>query len=260
MSTHAYWQQFREHVDGLFDQMVSRSGEAMDRAAEAMLGAIERDAIIHVVGAGGHSQLAPMEMFLRAGGLANVSIMFPPGLGLFDGKPCLERTPGMGGVTMAYYDVRPEDVVMVCNLYGMNAATIDLALAAKRRGATLIALTSVQFGLNTAPDFRARHPSRKNLADIADITIDTHTSVDEQLLKVPGVSQRVGVASTIASVFVMQLLTIRVVELANQRGIDPPLWICGNLPGGDETNMRLMQKYMPRMRHLYPEGDDYIGQ
>jgi uncharacterized phosphosugar-binding protein len=51
-----------------------------------------------------------------------------------------------------------------------------------------------------------------------------------------------------------------VVELARERNIDPPLWMCGNLPGGDETNLKYMRKYMPRMRHLYPEGDDYIGE
>ena len=254
------WQQFRKHVDGLFDQITNQSGDAIDKAAEAMVGAIERDAIIHVVAAGGHSQIPAMELFLRAGGLANVSMMFPPGLGLFDGKPCLERTPGMGGATMAYHDVRPEDVVMVCNYYGMNAATIDLALAAKKRRATLIALTSIQFSRNTPPDFRARHPSKKNLCDIADITIDTHTSVDEQLISIPGISQPVGVASSIAACFVIQLLNIRVVELARERNIDPPLWMCGNLPGGDETNLRYMRKYMPRMRHLYPEGEDYIGE
>jgi uncharacterized phosphosugar-binding protein len=260
MKPNPYWQKFREHVDGLFDRIATESAEGIEKAAAAMVGAIERDAIIHVCAAGGHSQIPAMEFFLRAGGLANVSMMFAPGLGLFDGKPCLERVAGMGGATMAYHDVRPEDVVMVCNYYGMNAATIDLALAAKNRRATVIGLTSVQFGRTTPSDFIARHPSKKNLEDIADIIIDTHTSAAEQLLSIPGVAQRVGVASSIAACFAIQLLNLRVVELASQRGIDVPLWMSANHPGGDETNLRYMRKYMPRVRHLYPEGEDYIGQ
>jgi uncharacterized phosphosugar-binding protein len=101
--------------------------------SEQMLETIKHDAIIHVGGAGGHSQIPSMAMWYRAGGIANIDIMFSPGLGLFDGKPCLERVPGMGGYTMAYHNVKPEDLVIVCNYYGMNAATIDMALAAKNK-------------------------------------------------------------------------------------------------------------------------------
>ncbi len=251
--------EFLDHVNDLLEKIVRESSGQIEEAAQALVEAIRRDAIIHVAGAGGHSQIPAMEMFYRAGGLANASIVFGPGLGLFDGKPCLERVAGMGGATMAYHDVRPEDVVIVCNYYGMNAATIDMALAAKKRAAVVVGVTSKAFSENTPEDFVARHPSRKNLGEVVDIVIDTHTSADEQVVTVPGVSQPVGVASTMTSCLIVQLLVIRVVELCAEENIDPPVWMCTNIPGGDETNDRWLKKYIPRMRHLYPEGEEYVG-
>ena len=251
--------EFLEHVNELFGRISQESAGPIDAAAAALVEAIRKDAIIHVAGAGGHSQIPAMEMFYRAGGLAGVSIIFGPGLGLFDGQPCLERVAGMGGATMAYHDVRPDDVVIVCNYYGMNAATIDLALAARKRAATVIGITSTAFSDNTPDDFTARHPSRKNLAEVVDIAIDTYTSADEQVVNVPGATQAVGVASTLTSCLIVQLLVIRVVELCAEAGIDPPVWMCTNIPGGDETNDRWLKKYIPRMRHLYPEGEEFIG-
>ena len=34
------------------------------------------------------------------------------------------------------------------------------------------------------------------------------------------------------------------------RGIEPPLWMSANLPGGDEANRRHEEKYFPRVKHL----------
>ena len=33
-------------------------------------------------------------------------------------------------------------------------------------------------------------------------------------------------------------------------GVEPPLWMSANLPGGDEANRRLEEKWMPRIKHL----------
>lgn len=247
------------HVRGLFEEIPNASMPGIDRAADVLVDVIERDGIIHIGAAGGHSQIPPMEMFYRAGGLANVSIMFGCGLGLFDARPCLERVEAMGRLTMAYYDVRPEDAVIIVSYYGINAATIDLALAARERGAPLIGITSPAFGQQTGTNFIARHSSKKNLAEIVDVLIDTQSDPAEQLIEVPGSPQRVGVASTLAGCLVIQLLVMRTVEKAVERGIEPPVWMCGNVPDGDEINLALLRRYMPRVRHLYPEAADYIG-
>jgi len=250
-------EQFTCHVNELLKKISIESEESIQKASKVMVEAIKKDAIIHVVGAGGHSQIAAFEFFYRAGGLANVSIMFPCGLGLFNSNPGLERLSGMGELTMACYNVKKEDVVFITSLYGMNAATIDLALAAKKRGATLVSLTSTSFSDNTSEDFIARHPNKKNLAELSDIVINSHTSKEETVIKIGGVSQKIGVASSIANCYAIQLLNIRICELCVEEKIDPPIWMSDNLPKGDETNKEYLKKYMPRMRHLYPYTGDF---
>jgi uncharacterized phosphosugar-binding protein len=233
--------------------------ESIYKAADLLADTIKRDGLIYIAGAGGHSQIPAMEMFYRAGGLANVSIMFGPGLGLFDARPCLERTTGMGKMLMAYHDVQPEDAVIVCNYYGINAATIDIALAAKQRAGAVIGLTSTGFADRTPPDFPARHPSGKNLTDIVDLVLDTHSDKDEQIVSIPGIKQKVGAGSTISAVMIIQLLTIRTIERCSERDIEAPVFMSANIQGGDETNEALLRKYMPRIRHLFPESENYSG-
>ena len=72
-----------------------------------------------------------------------------------------------------------------------------------------------------------------------------------------GVSQKVGVASSIANCYIIQLLNIRIVELCAKFKIDPPVWMSDNLPGGDDANKKHLQKYLPRMKHLYPYTTDF---
>ena len=32
--------------------------------------------------------------------------------------------------------------------------------------------------------------------------------------------------------------------------IEPPIFISGNMPGGDEANKNLVEKYIPKVKHL----------
>jgi len=33
-------------------------------------------------------------------------------------------------------------------------------------------------------------------------------------------------------------------------GVQPPILVSGNLPGGDEANRQLIDKYIPKVKHL----------
>ena len=61
--------EFLDHVNGLFERISRDSVGPIEEAAAALVEAIKKDAIIHVAGAGGHSQNSAMEIFYRAGGL-----------------------------------------------------------------------------------------------------------------------------------------------------------------------------------------------
>ena len=58
----------------------------------------------------------------------------------------------------------------------------------------------------------------------------------------------VGSVSSITSAFIAQLLTVGVAERIAARGERPPLYLSANVPGGDEHNSELEQKYAGRIR------------
>ena len=131
----------RARCSELFDGVIERSGDSIDRAAAVILRAVESDALVHVFGGDGHSQLAAMELVRRPGALANFSSIFGPGLGLWEKSTSLAGVSGIGQITLAAHNVRSSDVVIVCSLHGLNAAAVDTAVASRERGCPVIALT-----------------------------------------------------------------------------------------------------------------------
>ena len=66
-------------------------------------------------------------MFWRAGGFATVYPILDPGFLLSHGawrSMLIERTPGYVIPIFKYHGVGKEDVLIVCNAYGINAATM----------------------------------------------------------------------------------------------------------------------------------------
>ena len=53
--------------------------EAVDKAAQLVADAIKRDELVHVIGPGGHSNMAVEEVLWRAGGLAPVDAILDAG-------------------------------------------------------------------------------------------------------------------------------------------------------------------------------------
>jgi len=50
---------------------------------------------------------------------------------------------------------------------------------------------------------------------------------------------------------IVNYLTALVIEKLVQKGITPPVWKSGNVPGGDKANNKYLEKYFARVRHLY---------
>lgn len=242
---------FRHVVEEIFDQVMEKEQESLRQAAQVIAGAIEKDQLVHVFGTGGHSAIGAMEMFYRAGGLACINPLFPPGISNMDSHPSTERLTGYAKHVLDHYGVKGGEVLIIVNVNGINAVTIDAALEAKQRGATVIAVTSVEFASNVPPNIPARHPSNKNLHELADIVIDVHVPLGDAVLELPGFDQKVASVSTVIVAFVLQGLVALVVEELLKRGVEPPVWKSANLPGGDEANRRWIAKYFSRVRHLY---------
>jgi uncharacterized phosphosugar-binding protein len=226
---------------------------ALDRAAARLADQIAADRLIHIYGPGGHSNLASQEVFFRAGGLMHVSAILDEGTLLSNGalrSMAIERTPGYGKVVIANQRLGEGDLLILANAYGINAALIDAALEARRRGVFLIGVSSREHAENTSPDHPARHPTKHNLHDIVDIAIDTKVPIGDAVVRIEGMGEPIAAISTFANAFALNCLVIRTVAKLVERAIEPPVWRSGNAPGGDEANRRFIARFHDRVRAL----------
>lgn len=233
---------------------IRRSETEKIRKAGRMIGdGLAKGRLFHVFGTGGHSYIAGEEIFYRAGGLVPVNAILDPGVSLAFGavrSTKVERAPGWVKGVLDTYALAPGDVIVVVNANGVNSATIDAALEAKARGLTVIAVTSPTSSRAIPADHPARHPSRANLCEVADLCIDDKVPLGEALVMVTGCDEKVGPASTIANAFILHSMVIAAVEHMVSLGVSPPVWKSANAPGGDEANRRYIAEYTGKITHL----------
>ncbi len=225
----------------------------LDAAAQKLADQVAADRLIHIFGPGGHSNLASQEVFFRAGGLMHVSAILDEGTLLSNGalrSMAIERLPGYGKIVIADQRLDENSLLILVNAYGINAALIDAALEARRRGAFVIGVSSRQHAAGTSPDHPARHPNRQNLHDIVDIAIDTKVPIGDAVVQMPGMTESISAISTFANAFTLNCLVIRTVAKLVERGIEPPVWRSGNAPGGDEANGRFISRFQGRVKAL----------
>ncbi|UCF96033.1 MAG: sugar isomerase domain-containing protein [Spirochaetaceae bacterium] len=234
----------------LLDRIVKEQQVNIDRAAAEIVKRIKQDRLVYVIGTGAHSMMVAMEMFKRAGGISQISPLFPPGLGDFEGHPKTERLIGYAALALDYYKVEKGDVLIIANVNGINALTIDCALECRRRGITSIAITSSVFSDGVEKDIPARHPSNKNLCDIADIVVEAYVPPGDALLEIEGADVPVGPGSTYPMVFIANSIVLRVIEMQIEQGMKPEVRKSGNLKGGLERSKTLFDpKYYQRIKH-----------
>ena len=235
-------------------QQIRRSETEKIRTAGRMIGeSLARGRPLHVFGTGGHSYIAGEEVFYRAGGLVPVNAILDPGVSLAFGavrSTKVERAPGWVAGVLDTYALAAGDVLVVVNANGVNAATLDAALEAKARGLRVIGITSPACSTAIPAGHPARHPSKANLFEVADVFIDAKVPIGEALVTVDGCAERIGPGSTIANAFILHSLVIAAVEHLVSLGVAPPVWKSANAPGGDDANRRYIAEYSGRLKHL----------
>ena len=240
----AAYQKYFDEVGRLLGGLAAEQGRRIEAAAEVVAECIGRGGIVHVFGSG-HSHMMAEEVFHRAGGLIAFNAMLDVNLTLFGTlRPGLvERTEGYAKVVLASFDVRPGEVVLVVSNSGINPVPIELAIEARRLGARVVAITSATNYASAA----SRHSSGQKLAEVADLVVDSHVPAGDAIVALEGLAANVGASSTVLGAALMNAIVVEATDRLLRAGQEPPVLVSMNVPGGDERNRALVERYRPRL-------------
>lgn len=215
---------------------------AVDAAADLVLATLQADHRTFVFGSG-HSGLVTQDACVRAGSLSFFNPIFVPGLLPTDYpllRPgLLERLSGLAAAVLDTADVAAGDCLVVISNSGRNPVPVEMAMGARERGISVIAVT----GLETARSEPSRHRSGTHLHDHADVVIDTCTPRGDGCVAVPGIPAPLGPLSTLLGSAAMHALQAAVADRMVALGERPPVLASGNVDGGVEYSLEVLQRY-----------------
>lgn len=238
---------YRDKVVEILDRVLDTQPEALDAARDAVAAALASDHLVYVAGSG-HSHLLAEEVFYRAGGIAAAQAILDPDLMLHLGaerSTLLEREEGRAERALADYPVGPGDVVFIASNSGRNAYPIEMALAAKARGALTIAITSMRH----ATAITSRHGSGKLLYQVTDLVLDNGGEYGDAALVV-GHDRRMGPTSTIAGVFILNAVLAEAVDKLAGIGVDVDVYQSANMQGAEAAAQEMIRRWQARIRGL----------
>lgn len=210
-------------------------------AAEFVTESCKNGGKFYVFGSG-HSHMIAEELYQRAGGLALVHGILPGELMLHEmtmKSTYIERMEGYSQAMVELYRVEEKDTIMVISNSGRNPVPVEMCLAAKAKGAKVIAMTSMKH----SADCKSRHSSGKKMYEIADVTIDNHAEKGDAGISVEGLDTKIGPISSMTGIAIAEALACQVVDNLLKAGIEPPVFKSSNVDGGDAYNDQIFKKY-----------------
>jgi uncharacterized phosphosugar-binding protein len=235
------------------DRVIATQTESIARAAELVVEAIDNGGIMQVFGTG-HSRSIAMEIAGRAGGLVPANALSIKDLVMYGDTspaeildPTIERDPELAARILELADTRPEDVFIIASNSGGNGSVVELARLAKARGHAIVAVTSLAHSERVA----SRHPSGLRLFEVADVVIDNCGVFGDASLPLPD-GGAIAATSSLTGVLIAQLLVAEVCGRLLRTGKEVPVLISANVPGGDEHNEAVNERYGGRVRRSEP--------
>ncbi|OUC06261.1 hypothetical protein RY27_22110 [Litorilinea aerophila] len=235
-------------IQATLQQIAESQAAALDAAATAIVDAFRADGMLYLFGTG-HSRLLAEEGHYRAGGLAPVCPILSSATMLHESAVTstrFERTSGIGAALLERYPISNRDVIMIFSNSGVNAVPVEVALAARERGMTVIAVVAAAYAARVPAG-----PSGHKLADLAHIVIDNHGVPGDALVPIGTARRfRTGPGSTITGAFILNAILTEVAWRLDAMGMEPPVYISANMPGAAEHNAGLVARFRSRNPHL----------
>lgn len=237
---------FFEKVKEILDKVLTTQSENIKRSAAVIADTVEKDGIVYTFGTG-HSHCVAEEVIYRAGGLAPFDAILEPSLtGTTDvvKSEQLERIEGISKIILEHKRVTPRDCMIIISNSGRNAAPVEMAIQCEEKGIKTIAITSMEYTQNVT----SRHSSGRKLCDAADIVIDNCGVLGDGTIQIGDLKAPMGSTSNIIGSCIMHAMIIEAAQLLNERGIEPPIFLSGNLDNCKEVNEKLLERFWGRIK------------
>lgn len=228
-----------EKANSLLVKARAKNQPVIAKIAPLIGASIAEGGVVHTFGSG-HSELISREIIGRAGGLVCVTGIMDPTAGF------IENLPDYGLRLIERYDrqyeLRKGEVIIVISNSGKNGSPIDVALYAKQKGLTVVALTCLAMSEATP----SQHKSGKRLFEVADYVLDNGGVMGDAIVELNG-DVKGGPTSTFIGCSVLNWLMLDSIEWLKNHNHPLPVLKSQNLPGAIEHNRELGRRYKSRL-------------
>jgi len=235
--------EYLQRIEELLTTFRKTQMDSLAMGASAIADCLISDGMIYAFGTG-HSHMFALEIFYRAGGLANINPILEEGLMLHTGavkSTFLERVEGYAAEILKRYPVKKGDIIFIASNSGRNAVSIEMAIEAKKQGLTVIAITSIRHSSAVA----SRHSSQKRLFELADIVIDNCGEEGDAAVDITGVG-KVCPTSSVIGITALHTMISEAIKIAVAKGKTPDIFISANVDGAS-PNEGYINKYKSRV-------------
>jgi uncharacterized phosphosugar-binding protein len=220
--------------------------EKIEEAAEVFARSIQAGGRVYLFGSG-HSVIPVLDVFPRYGSFVGFYPIYDPRLMWFNVVGpggarellWLERREGYASIVLQSYQLEPHDSILVFSHGGLNAAPVEMAIEAKKKGLTVVSVCSLQNHRQAV----AAHSSGKKLAEVSDIAIDNCVPPEDALVAVDGRREKFAAGSTVAAVSIAMTLVAETGIRLVRSGAKPPTFVSPNVGLPADHNEKVFHEY-----------------
>jgi len=219
--------------------------DKIEAAADAFARSIQAGGRVYLFGSG-HSVIPVLDIFPRYGSFVGFQPIYDPRLMWFNVVGpggarellWLERREGYVAVLLQSYQMEARDSILIFSHGGLNAAPVEMAIEAGKKGLTVVSVSSHQ---NRAA--KATHSSGKKLADASTIAIDNCVPPEDALVGVEGIPEKFAAGSTVAAVSIAMALVAETGARLVKSGSRPATFVSPNVGLPADHNQQVFEEY-----------------
>lgn len=239
-------QQYFDSVSAIISKIKITQKEKISHAGEVLSASIASGRHVYLFGSG-HSVIPVLDMFPRYGSFVGFYPIYDPRLMWFNivgpggarELLWLERQEGYARIILASYEVEPRDSFVIFSHGGLNAAPIEMAMAAHEKGARVVSVCSHE----NYRQAQSTHSSKKKLVDVSDIAIDNCVPPEDALVSADGIAEKFAAGSTIAAVSIAMGLVAEVGVRLVKMGKRPATFVSPNVGLSPDHNAQVFEEY-----------------